>query len=961
MPTTSTPVIDYAAMQTLTAQFQQSDTNTLFQYSAFSVNISDIIKQVTTAFPNNALVAGVLVCVDTLFMDVSTVTLNTTGFIFVARSVQVTTTGPCNVQVPYEGLIVFLTQEIVGSASLTGQITGASKAPVPISVPPTFSALNPTPYLLLLNSGQPNELQASNQPSDVASNLDSEFVFNALNASFVGASSLLYGNSDQQFQAHRMLDWVKTCCTDLIPPISNSLSGSDLTDITDLQGQSVALLTILRYQAGSVYYVPILSSSFYMDQLNGLLSAAQAYDTALTTLKNTTTLQDTLKQLAATQQAISKDAETPLTNSLIQLVEQAQDYRRQYVTTMQLYQIQLQTVQSTRQAYEDEMEKYSVFSALQFAFTILETAASIAALAGGCFVDDPAQSLDVDNILLGSTTGDAIAFIEADSHNFATDIPLKTLASGGFQMIAAIQQGASMFQLFVSIAQMLPTGDLIQNGNWTPAPINLPTQGITSGLLLTADPTKNPDYVPTLEQNKFPAGLINDFKVQGGIVLPSDTSKITVAMTTGQNNGPLAKGQTLEYWNITDTTTSNKYLIWPVYTKQNDGSYQITQLQVYDGTALDKLMYDLQTIDLTNPLVPINVPSIEGQDPVTYWNNYRINAEGSLQPYASSIPGVAPYLTAIQQLSEYGKALASQQKELMRLHGEALDVIARLNALNQAQQKWQELIDAIASDDQKRAQAESLLLKGYTDLKRSMFVAVQNYRNAYRYNWLTEPPLQITMDMNYTALQTQCSLASEGLEKVLQTTANGVVQPASQDFIIPVEVDIPLGKPGDNSGLPYFDSTGTLTWTIKGPDTPDVSSSDPPAVTQQLPGLKAIYITSAMFYLDGIKPDPITNEVWVNVHTSGTYFHRLGTSGFFNFASPEFGMDCSYKLDSNNTPQPDTYWKPSTDIENLYMKASPYTTWTLKVTDGDYSNVTKIRMQFTGFYLHDTTPEKVTQ
>jgi hypothetical protein len=545
------------------------------------------------------------------------------------------------------------------------------------------------------------------------------------------------------------------------------------------------------------------------------------------------------------------------------------------------------------------------------------------------------------------------------SQEIVSNISLKTLTGTGFSFLSGLQKTAEIAQLCGGIAGMLPTGDLLESGNWAAAPINdIPTVG-TDALLLTVDTTIDPAtaYVSTLEQNKFPTGLVDDFKTLAGIALPTDVSKITVTMTTVQattstSTDPPAQA---EYWDITDTSTKNTYVIWPTYTKQADGSSKLTQLQVFNNSIFNKLMYDLQTIDLTNPLVPVDVPSINGQDPVAYWNSYRMNAEGELQPYTSSIPGVAPYLIAVQQLSEYGKAMAGQQKELMRLHGEALDVIARFNALKAAEQKWQDLIDSIASDDQKRAQAQSLLLQGYNDLKRSIFVAVQKYRNAYRYNWLTQPPLQITMDMNYTDLQAQCNLVSQGLEKVLQTTANGVVQPASQDFTLPIEVTIPLGKAGNNSGLPYFDSTGTISWTIKGPDSATTTASDPAAVTQQLPGLHAIYIESAMFYLDGIKPDPITNEVWVNVHTSGTYFHRLGTHGFFNFASPRFGMDCGYKLDSSGSPVPDTYWKPSSNIENLYMKASPYSTWTLKVTDGDYSNVTQIRMAFTGYYLHETT------
>jgi hypothetical protein len=952
MTVATAPTIDFAAMEQLTAQYKSLDASGSYEYSGFSVSISDVLAEISQGFSGGIVTFGISICVDTLLIDKDTVVFQSPGVSIVARSIQVTATNPCSMQVQFDGAIGFeiITQEITGPG-LSAQILKPDGNPatdlLSIAVPSIASTLRPTPWLLRLSPDQPAAIYASSASAEIADDLFSPVALNALRASFVGATRLLYGTLDKQTVAYKMVTWVQACCADLISPNSTSvqLSAEDRQDMTDLQGQATSLLTILQYELGPAHYAPILSDTFYADQISGLLLAAKAYDNALTTLQQTTDLATTLQQFATTLKGISTDSETPLQNSLKRLVQQGEGYRRQYVTTLQLFQTQLQTVKSCRTTYESYMKEYEVWTALQLAFTILETTASFALACSGLAIPNPEQFLDVSDVAVEDGQGIS-RFVDVANQSFQTRIPLGTLAQGSDKFVKGLTVTGELANLGKSIMSWLPTGDLLATGNWKPDAIALPSSG-TDELLLTS----SLDSVQDLNSGKISAGLRSDFKSKASITLSTDSS-LTITPTTVTNDAvtnPDGSAQSVTWWSLKDSGSAKTYCIWST----------ATELQVYDNNIFNKLLSDLKTLNLTDPNVDVSVVSVEGQDPTAYWNAYSLNAEGALQPAIDSgVNYVQPYLTAIKVLAEYGKAMGLQQQELMRLHGEALDVVARLYAVQQAEARWQALMDSITDEQQKRAAAESFLLRSYNDMKRSIFIAVENYRNAYRYNWLTEPPLKISLDMNYAQIQTQCSLAAAGLESVLQATAGSEIKPAKQDFNAPVEVVIPLSQAEDYAGKPYFDSQGTVSWVIKGLDTLMAkisTSSDPVTVADYFPGLPAIYIESVMFYLDGVKPNPHTNEVWTEVHTSGNYFHRLGAEGLFHFVSPEFGMDCSYVLSSTGTITPNVYWMPSRQTEGLYMKPSPYTTWTLKVTDGDWSGVTQIRMAFTGYYLHEST------
>lgn len=946
------PVLVVDPLEKLTAQFKMLEISGGYQYAQFSAYISDILTNIASKFSNGVVDYGVTICVDTLILDQTPIVFQTPGVLIVARSIEVTTSDPCTMQVQEDGAIGFeiITQAIAGPG-LSAQIVTSTGKEVTNLVSVAVPSICKTPLqpcLLRLSPDKPAALYTSYASAEIADDLFSQPALNSLRASFVGATSKLYGTNDDKTLAKAMVTWVQACCATLLAPTSVSvqLSAEDRQDITDLRGQAASLLTILQYELGPAHYVPILSDDFYADQISGLLVAAKAYDDALTALQQTSDLESTLQQIAGTLKGISTDSETPLNNSLQRLVQQGEGYRRQYVTTMQQFQAQLETVKNCRTKYEEYMKMFEVWTALQLAFTILETTASFALACAGMAIPNPEQVLDISDTALITSQGNLVNFVSINQGLQQNSLSLRTLAQGSDKLVHGITVTGELAKLGQSIMSWLPTGDLLTTGNWKVDNIDLPSSG-TDELLLTS----SLDYVQDLNSGKISTGLRSDFSSKAKITLSADAS-LTITPTTVTNSNvtnPDGTPQTVTWWSLKDMGSNKTYCLWATD----------KELEVYDNSIFNKLLSDLKTLNLQDPTVDMTVVSVEGQDPTAYWNAYALNAEGALQPAIDSgVNYVQPYLTAIKVLAEYGKAMGLQQQELMRLHGEALDVVARLAAVQQAETRWQKLIGSITDEQGQRAAAESFLLRGYNDMKRSIFIGVENYRNAYRYNWLAEPPLKVSLDMNYTQLQTQCSLAATGLEAVLQATAGGVVKPAKQDFDVPVEVIIPLGKAGDGSGLPYFDSKGVVKWVIQGPESSTIkvrTSTDPVTVEEYFTGLPGIYIESAMFYLAGVKPNPRTNEVWTEVYTSGNYFHRLGANGFHRFVSPEFGMDCSYMQTSTGTITPNVYWMPSRQTAGEYMKPSPYTTWTLKVTDGDWSGVTHIRMAFTGYYLHAST------
>jgi hypothetical protein len=122
-------------------------------------------------------------------------------------------------------------------------------------------------------------------------------------------------------------------------------------------------------------------------------------------------------------------------------------------------------------------------------------------------------------------------------------------------------------------------------------------------------------------------------------------------------------------------------------------------------------------------------------------------------------------------------------------------------------------------------------------------------------------------------------------------------------------------------------------------------STDDLTLSGQLNHNTALFLTSATFELVG---GTQTGEVELQIATSGQYENKLGDQ-VSRFVSAPVSMSSDY------TPGPPPVFITSWQFADAaaYLVPSPYTSWTLTVTDGNWQEVTAIKMTVSGIVMQN--------
>jgi hypothetical protein len=317
--------------------------------------------------------------------------------------------------------------------------------------------------------------------------------------------------------------------------------------------------------------------------------------------------------------------------------------------------------------------------------------------------------------------------------------------------------------------------------------------------------------------------------------------------------------------------------------------------------------------------------SIGGLDPVTYWDTVVTQTEAAVTPH-NDLPQATAYLQAVKLAATYGKAVGDLQMKLLELYTLGMSAFDQLRAVYQAEQEWNDLVASLSDQQSQIDAAIGLLGRGYLDIKRSLVVAVANYRAAFRYQWLQDSEIQVDVSMDLLTLQRQAAKSITSLEAVLAGGAGGItVQPRQNFQNVVYTVSQPL-----------FDATGNAEWSI---------SSDDGQLAGQLSGNTALYLTNVMFELVGPQQG---GEVQLQVATSGHYGNRFSSTSY-RFVSKPFSMTNDY------LPGPPSQFITTWSFTDAaaYIKPTPYTNWTLKVISGNWQG-SAIKMTLAGVLLQNS-------
>jgi hypothetical protein len=320
--------------------------------------------------------------------------------------------------------------------------------------------------------------------------------------------------------------------------------------------------------------------------------------------------------------------------------------------------------------------------------------------------------------------------------------------------------------------------------------------------------------------------------------------------------------------------------------------------------------------------------SVGGLDPVTYWNAVVTQVTAAVKPH-EDLPQAGAYLEAVQLAATYGGAVGDLQMKLLELYTQGMTVFGQLQAAYQAQASWQRMQGSLTTTADKVAAAIGLLQRGYLNAKRSIVLAVENYRASFLYQWLQPADIDVDVSMDLVTLREQATNSVTGLQQVLAGAGTGTVQPRQEFQNVTYTVSA-------RSLFSEVNGKGVARFTIPAD-----------ALASQVDGNTALYLTAAAFQLAGGNQDSNT-EVELQIATSGHYSNQLGSSGY-RFVSRPVSMTNSYY--PGNPARWVTQWQFAD--KNAYLAPTPYTNWTLTVDRGDWQHATGISITLAGILLQN--------
>ncbi|MBO1347834.1 MAG: hypothetical protein EBE86_010755 [Hormoscilla sp. GUM202] len=225
-----------------------------------------------------------------------------------------------------------------------------------------------------------------------------------------------------------------------------------------------------------------------------------------------------------------------------------------------------------------------------------------------------------------------------------------------------------------------------------------------------------------------------------------------------------------------------------------------------------------------------------------------------------------------------------------------------------------------------------LFYQRYFNVKRWLFIALEDYNAAYRYWALSEPSVT-------PSIVSRASILQENLN-----TIKGAYIAAIQSFSpAPSTFDDKFCFIKDHNALETFKKNKKLVWTI--------SKQEP-----VFESLDRVRLDKVRVWLDGAKHKDSNGTIYISISTDGRYYDRLGSKEYQFVGEPvrrffqyipndKLTTDEKIQLDGDVTEQ----------FRDAYFRPTPFTTWIISLPDDnsnnqrvDLTNITQIRVEFAG-------------
>ena len=370
--------------------------------------------------------------------------------------------------------------------------------------------------------------------------------------------------------------------------------------------------------------------------------------------------------------------------------------------------------------------------------------------------------------------------------------------------------------------------------------------------------------------------------------------------------------------------------------------FELARKLVKAGTALDSmgsLASELAAPGLIDIGSAANGPEA--------WDIFGEKAGAAMKPATDNqINGSGEYLLQLRILVVQGKALSAARAAVVQLGQELLRL--RLIAATHVREKdrLQQYINDLETTREVKAGLRQMFFQRYLDAKRSLFVALEQYRASYVY-WALSP------SMVKPSLTDRVSVFENGLNDLAQMTLDN--ESALRRFAPPPQKLTQSFLINDTGVLATLKSSRNATWTIP---------LDAPALT----AYDRVRVTKVRVWLIGAKQAPAADSLHVEITNSGSYLDRKRERGQrdpvkFTFVAKPLARVFSYTTKQSSGTRVEVEpgmpaWvvmdgKVHDEVSYAYFVPTVFSQWSIRLPQStnpglDLSGVTGIRMDVEG-------------
>jgi len=350
--------------------------------------------------------------------------------------------------------------------------------------------------------------------------------------------------------------------------------------------------------------------------------------------------------------------------------------------------------------------------------------------------------------------------------------------------------------------------------------------------------------------------------------------------------------------------------------------------------SISKIVEASRAISEMVDVVDVTIPSVDDISAQAQWDAFRTEADALLKPAIDfQVPGALEYQVALDKLAIYGRAFMASQVAVVST-GQAL---ARLYLQKQVSANQEERLTQYINKFSETAESNDEIMQIFFErelnIKRWLFIAIQNYTWAYRYWALRNSRVQLSIFKSVQNLQEDLGTVQQEYAEVLQS-----FNPPPQPFTgitIPIE---DTNKGQYNKVIANLRQNRSSSFSVE--------FADP-----VFNGLGRIRLTTVRVWLEGVEAST-AQPLCIDITGSGIYSDRL-FGKTHHFISDTFRRVFKYNKTLGNVNGILVDGKVDDREKYLYFQPTPFTQWTIKVPEElnpgiDLSTLRSLKIEFCG-------------